>query len=140
MVGPAVVSWAAYLGWIDLSETTFSFLGHVATPYILTLLALGELVVDKLPTTPSRKAPPGFIARIGLGSFSGCALSMGIGQSAVIGAVLGAAGALAGTLGGYEVRSRLVRGRKAPDIVIALIEDAIAIAVGLFVVHHNQRM
>jgi uncharacterized membrane protein len=139
MTAPAVVSWAAYLGWLDLSNTIFAFLGYSATPYILTVFALGELVVDKLPTTPSRKAPPGFIARIVLGSLSGCALAMGLGQSGVIGGVLGAAGAVAGTLGGYEARTRLVNAVGMP-LVIALAEDAVAIAVGLIVTHHNQRM
>jgi uncharacterized membrane protein len=114
------------------------FLGYSATPYILSLLAIAELVADKLPATPSRKAAPGFLTRLVMGTFSGYALSLGIGQSGVIGAILGCAGAFAGTLGGYEARTRSVRALKAPDIVIALVEDAIAIAVGLFVVHHNQ--
>jgi uncharacterized membrane protein len=139
MTGPAVVSWAAYLGWLDLSNTVFAFLGYAATPYILSVLALGELVVDKLPGTPSRKAPPGFIARVVLGTLSGCALAMGLGQSAIVGSVLGAAGAVAGTLGGYEARTRLVKAFGMP-LVIALAEDVIAIALALFVTHHNQRM
>ena len=140
MTAPAVVSWAAYLGWINLANTPLAFLGYAATPYIISLLAIGELIADKLPTTPSRKAPPGFIARVVLGTLSGCALALGIGQSGAIGAMLGCVGAIAGTLGGYEARSRLVRGLNVPDIVIALFEDVVAIAVGLFVVHHNKLM
>lgn len=140
MTAPALVSWAAYLGWINLSNTPLAFLGYAATPYIVSLLAIGELIADKLPSTPSRKAPPGFIARIVLGTLSGYALSLGIGQSAVIGAVLGCVGGIAGTLGGYEARTRLVRRLKARDVVIALFEDVVAIAVGLFVVYHNERI
>jgi uncharacterized membrane protein len=137
MTAPAAVSWGAYLGWIDLSRTPLAFLGYTATPYILSLLAVGELVTDKLPATPSRKALPGFAARIVTGTFSGCALSMGLGLSPIAGAALGCIGAIAGTLGGYEARTRLLRALKLPDIVVALLEDAIAIIVGLFVVHHN---
>jgi uncharacterized membrane protein len=140
MTAPAVVSWAAYLGWIDLSQTALAFLGYAVTPYILSLLAIAEFVADKLPSTPSRKAPPGFIARVVLGTFSGYALSLGIGQPGAVGAVLGCAGAVAGTLGGYEARTRLVKRSKLPDVVIALCEDVVAIAVGLFVAHHNYRM
>jgi uncharacterized membrane protein len=140
MTAPAVVSWAAYLGWIDLSGTPLAFLGYAATPYIFSLFAIAELIADKLPKTPSRKALPGFIARIVLGAFSGCALALGIGQSGVIGALLGLAGAVAGTLGGYEARTRLVRALKVPDIFVALLEDAVAMVVGLAAVHHNQRM
>jgi uncharacterized membrane protein len=137
MTGPALISWGAYLGWIDLSNTPVAFLGYAATPYIMSLLALGELVVDKLPATPSRKAPPGFAARIVAGAFTGYALSLGIGQQAVVGALLGCAGAIVGTLGGYEVRTRLTRSGNVPGIWIALLEDAIAIVLGYFAVHHN---
>ena len=139
MTGPAIVSWAAYLGWINLANTPLAFLGYAATPYIISLLALGELVADKLPTTPSRKAPPGFGARIVTGAFSGYALALGIGQSGVIGAVSGCVGAIAGTLGGYEARTRLTKSARIPGLWIALLEDALAIAIGLFVVHHNHR-
>ena len=138
MTAPAIVSWAARLGWIDLSTTPLAFMGYAATPYVFTLLAIGELIADKLPTTPSRKAFPGFAARIVFGTLSGCALSMGIGYSAAIGAILGCIGAVAGTLGGYEVRTRLVRKLNVPPVAIALLEDAVAIIVGLFVVHHNR--
>jgi uncharacterized membrane protein len=139
LTAPAVVSWAAYLGWIDLSQAPLSFLGYAATPWIVSLLAVGELIADKLPTTPSRKAPVGFAARIVLGTFSGYALSLGIGQPGLVGAVLGCAGAVAGTLAGYEARTRATRALNVPGVVVALLEDAIAVGVGLFVVHHNQR-
>ena len=46
---------------------------YAATPYIFSVLAIGELISDKLPNTPSRKAPPGFIARIVTGGLSGAA-------------------------------------------------------------------
>jgi uncharacterized membrane protein len=138
MTAPAAVSWAAHLSWIDLSKTPLAFLGYTATPYIVSLLAVAELIADKLPRTPSRKAPPGFIARIVLGTFSGWALALGIGLPGLPGAALGCAGAVAGTLGGYEARTRLVRALHVPDIVIALIEDAVAIVVAFFVVHHNK--
>ncbi len=137
MTAPAVVSWAAHLGWIDLSQTPLAFLGYSATPYILSLLALGELVTDKLPTTPSRKAALGFGARIVMGVFSGYALALGLGQSGIIGAVLGCVGAIAGTLGGYEARTRLT-GAWGNGLIVALLEDAIAIGVGLAAVHHNK--
>jgi uncharacterized membrane protein len=137
MTAPAVVSWAAHLGWIDLSQTPLAFLGYTATPYILSVLALGELVTDKLPTTPSRKAPIGFGARIVMGILSGYALALGLGQSGMIGAVLGCVGAIAGTLGGYEARTRLSRAW-GNGLIVALLEDAIAIALGLFVVHHKR--
>src|ERR1700691_3716953 len=64
MIGLAAVSWAAHFGILPLDHTWLAFLGYAWTPYILTLMAIGELVIDKLPKTPSRLAPPGFITRI----------------------------------------------------------------------------
>src|SRR5438034_2251553 len=55
LTGLAAVSWAASLGWLHLENTWLSFLGFAATPYILSALAIGELINDKLPKTPSRK-------------------------------------------------------------------------------------
>jgi hypothetical protein len=58
MTSPAAVSWAAHLGWLHLKNTPLAFLGFAATPYILSVLAIGELINDKLPKTPSRFLVP----------------------------------------------------------------------------------
>ena len=118
----AVVSWAARLGWLHVENSWLAFLGFAATPYIFSLLAIGELIADKLPNTPSRKAPPGFIARIVTGGLSGAAL--GASSGALIAGVIGA---IVGTLGGYQFRVRLVQATGGKDLPIALLEDAIAI-------------
>ena len=136
LMAPAVVSWAAYLQWINMDGTWAAFLGHTATVYILSALALAELVSDKLPKTPSRKTPAPFTARIVLGATCGAALCAAGHQASIIGAVLGGLGAVVGTLGGYEARTRSVAALKAPDFVIALIEDAIAVGGGLLLVSH----
>jgi uncharacterized membrane protein len=125
MTAPAVVSWAARLGWLHVENTWLAFLGFAATPYILSVLAIGELIADKLPKAPSRKAPPGFITRILTGALSGAAISAG--SSWTVGLVAGAIGAIIGTLGGYEFRVRLVKATGGKDLPIALLEDVIAI-------------
>ena len=132
MTAPAVVSWAARLGWLHLANTWLSFLGAPVTPWIVSVLALGELVADQLPGTPSRKAPPGFGARIVTGALCGGALGASGGALAE-GMIAGVVGAVVGTLGGYEVR---VRAAKAigKDLPVALIEDAIAIGGALLIV------
>lgn len=134
MTAPAVVAWGAHLKWLDFRHTWAAFLASTVTLSLLTALALLELVGDKLPKTPSRKAPGPFMARLVLGALSGGALCAAAGQSSVAGALLGGLGAVAGTLGGYEARTRLVRAWKVPDIVVALLEDAVAIGGGLFLV------
>jgi uncharacterized membrane protein len=133
MTAPAVVSWAARLGWLHVENTWLAFLGYAATPYIMTMLAIGELIADKLPKTPSRKAPPGFIARILTGGLSGAALGA-TSASWVVGLMAGIIGAVVGTLGGYELRVRLVRATGGKDLPIALLEDAIAIGGGFLIV------
>jgi uncharacterized membrane protein len=133
MTAPAVVSWAARLGWLHVENTWLAFLGYAATPYILSVLAIGELIADKLPKTPSRKAPPGFIARIVTGGLSGAAIGA-TSASWVVGLVAGVLGAVVGTLGGYELRVRLVKATGGKDLPIALLEDAIAIGGGFLIV------
>ncbi len=134
LTAPAVVSWAARLKWLDLQYTWLAFLGNAVTPYVFTVLAVGELIADKLPRTPSRKAPRGFAARVALGAFTGMTLCVAAQKSPGAGAALGGLGAVVGTLGGYEARTRLVKGLKVPDFVIALLEDAVAIGGGLLIV------
>jgi uncharacterized membrane protein len=129
---PAAASWAPRLGWLDLRDTPLAFLGAAVTPWIFTVAAVGELISDKLPRTPSRKWPPAFIGRIVAGSLSGAAV--GAAQHALlVGLLAGAVGAVVGTLGGYEFRTRLARafGR---DLPIALLEDVIAVGLAIWVV------
>ena len=64
LIGVAAVSWAAHFNILPLNHTWLTFLGYAFTPYILTLMAIAELVNDKLPKTPSRLVPPQFITRI----------------------------------------------------------------------------
>jgi uncharacterized membrane protein len=132
MTAPAAVSWAARLGWLRLQNTPLAFLGFTAAPYILTVLAIGELISDKLPRTPSRKTLVPFAARIVTGALSGAAL--GAAERALVGGLLaGALGGVAGTLGGYEFRSRLVKAIAGKDLPIALLEDVIAICAAFLI-------
>lgn len=133
MTAPAAVSWAARLGWIHLENTWLAFLGFSATPYILTVLAIGELIADKLPKTPSRKSAIGFSGRILSGALCGAALGASAGSLAV-GLVAGVLGAVAGTLGGYEFRVQLVKATGGKDLPIALLEDVIAIGGAFLIV------
>jgi uncharacterized membrane protein len=130
MTAPAVVAWAAHLGWIHLSGS----LGSVWAVELFTLGALVEYVVDQLPSTPPRTGARGLTARIITGLLTGASVGLAAGASLWVGAVLGAVGAIAGAFGGYEARVRLVRGLHVPDAVIAIPEDLVAIGLGLLVV------
>jgi len=125
MVAPAAVSWAAHLGWLPLQDSALAFLGYAWTPWIFTIMALGELVTDQLPATPSRTVPAQFGARIVSGALCGAAIGA-TGGSLPSGLVAGVIGAVVGTLGGAAVRGRLAAAFGS-DRPAALIEDAVAI-------------
>ncbi len=133
---PAVVAWAGFLGWLPLDNTWAQWVGHPITVTVLTILLVVELVTDQLPKTPPRTVPPQFIARLVTGGFAG----------AVIGAPLwdqvnlhgytfsafgaGVVGAVLGTMGGYQARTRLVARNGGHDLPVALTEDAVAVLAG----------
>jgi uncharacterized membrane protein len=131
---PAAVCWAAFLGWLHLEGSKLSFLGTTAAVYVSSLLALGELVLDKQKWIAARTKPGPLIDRIIMGAVSGAAFCISTGQSIPAGAVIGGLGALVGTYGGYQARHRIVENRKAPDIAVALVEDVVAVGGAWLVV------
>ncbi len=131
MTAPAAVSWAAQLGWLDLEGSALAFMGWRYTPWAFSLLALVELVTDQLPTTPSRKVPVQFGARIVSGALCGAAIGAAGGMPAA-GLIAGAAGAVIGTLAGASVRSMLAAAFGS-DRPAALVEDAVAV-IGAFLI------
>jgi uncharacterized membrane protein len=133
LTAPAVTAWAVYTGWLKL-EGPLSFIGSFPCVVILTLLALGELVADKLPKTPNRTAPLGLSARLVTGGVTGACIASAAGLGAFPGGLLGAAGAMVGGFGGYQARKRLVKALGKPDLYVALLEDLVAIGGSLWVV------
>jgi uncharacterized membrane protein len=127
LTAPAAVCWAALLGWLHLEGSRLAFLGTMAAVYISTGLALLELVLDKQRWMGARSKPGPLIDRIIMGALSGAAFCISAGQSITAGAISGGVGALAGTYGGYQARHRIVTNLKARDIVVALVEDAVAV-------------
>jgi uncharacterized membrane protein len=132
ITAPAAVSWVAKLGMLAVAGTPMAFMGFKYTPIVLTVLAIGELINDKLPKTPSRKTPPQFIARILSGSLVGATVGAGSG-SLILGLLAGAVGAVAGTYGGAALRGRLAAAF-GKDLPAALLEDATAIVLSIILV------
>ena len=128
----AAVSWAARLGALNLEGSWLAFMGYAWTPWIFSLLAIVEYVTDQLPSTPSRKVPMQFGARIISGALSGATIGVAAG-SWIIGLIAGVIGAIIGTYGGAEIRSQMAKafGRDTPA---AFIEDAAAIVLGLIII------
>jgi len=135
LTAPAAVSWAVFLGWINLKGSPLAFMGSIAAVATFSLLALGELIADLLPGIPKRIAPAPLLARILTGGLCGACLCVALNQpSLFIGATLGAIGAIIGAFAGYELRRRLVSSLNIKDIFVALFEDLIALGLALFLV------
>jgi uncharacterized membrane protein len=125
---PAVVCWAAFLGWVPVGGSKLAFLGTITAVYISTGLALVELVLDKQSWIGARTNPGPLIGRLIMGGLSGAAMG------AWPGAIVGGVGALVGTFGGYQARHRIVSKGKFPDLAVALVEDAIAVGGAFLIV------
>jgi len=134
IAAPAAVCWGAHLDWLHLQDSPLAFLQSKASLTIFTVLAVAELVVDKLPIAPDRRRIGSLIDRFVMGGLCGAALCLSSAQSMWAGVVLGGLGAMAGAFGGYEVRHRVVTSGKLPDIAFALIEDAISVAGDFLIV------
>jgi uncharacterized membrane protein len=102
-----------------------SLIGSKLISRSLLPLAAAELVGDKLPVTPSRTEPAGLSARI----FSGVCIGACVAprDSEVGGALVGGIGAVIGTFAFHALRVMLPRALDKPDLVVALLEDAIAV-------------
>ncbi len=132
----AATCWAVHWGWLDLTNSRLAFFGSTGTAAFISLLALGELIADKLPSTPNRTSPVGLVARILTGGLSASVIFASAYQPIAVGAILGALGGIAGAFAGYELRHRLVTNHGLPDFAVALAEDALAIGGGFLLVSH----
>ena len=132
----AAICWGAHLGWLNFTGTKLAFINSPVTLFILTLLAVMELIADKLPKTPARTEPPGLIARIVFGCLCAIALATDAGGNLLVAAIIGIVGALMGTFVGYKTRHALVLRAHLPDFAVALAEDVIGVAGSLLIVSH----
>jgi uncharacterized membrane protein len=129
-----VLAWTLHLHKMSILGSSLHFLHTLAACVVLTILAVGELVADKLPMTPSRLKPPGLIGRIIFGFMCGTVSGQAWGANWELMAATGVAGAIAGALLGYEIRKSWVRSLHTPDLIVALLEDAVAIGGSILLV------
>ncbi|GCE11540.1 hypothetical protein KTT_13990 [Tengunoibacter tsumagoiensis] len=102
------------------------------------VLAIGEVIGDKLPTTPSRLKTGPLVGRLIIGAIAGAFLCQRAHQSPVIGAVRGALGAAIGSIAGSAYRSFMPSFTEIPDIFWAAIEDAAAYSLGTCAVTNSE--
>lgn len=136
--GIALVTIAAqrawpHLGWLHLGGTGLNFLTRPVALIVAIVLAVGELIADKLPFTPPRIQAGPLTARFVLGAFSASALAVAASMPWFLPAIIGGISAIIGAYAGYWLR-RGITSRGVKDLPIALLEDATAILLGLFAV------
>ena len=134
LTAPAVVAWAAHIGWLNVHGSRLAFMGSTIAVAVFSVLAIGELIADKLPWIPKRTAPAPLLARFVTGGLCGASLCAAAGQSLVVGALVGGIGGVAGAFLGYHARRSLVINLHIKDFIVAVCEDLLAIGLALFVV------
>jgi uncharacterized membrane protein len=132
LTAPAVVAWGAHLSWLNLHGSPLAFIGSTTAVAILSVLAIGELVADKLPMIPKRTAPAPLMARVVIGGLCGACLCAAVGKSLLTGTLLGGIGGIVGAFLGYGIRRRLDLHIK--DLMVAACEDLVAVGLALFLV------
>jgi uncharacterized membrane protein len=134
LTAPAVVAWGAHLGWLNLHGSPLAFMGSPTAVAVFSLLAIGELIADKLPMMQKRTAPAPLIARIITGGLCGACLCAAVGKSLLAGGLLGGIGGVIGAFSGYEIRKSLANSLHIKDLFLAICEDVVAIGLALFLV------
>jgi uncharacterized membrane protein len=129
MTAMAVLCWFAWLQLLPQHGWAF-WVGSLVSVIVFTLAAVGEYVVDTLPSTPSRTAPVGLIVRIVFGGLVGALAAHAVIEPVAGGAIFGVVGALIGAFGGVRVR-RYWAESLGKDLPVALTESAIALGLAV---------
>jgi len=125
----ALLNWTSRIG-VDTDSAIEQFLNAPASRMVSSALAVGELVGDKLPFTPSRLAAGPLIGRIVIGGLAGATICQRSRVSPIVGMAIGATAASAGSVAGYYGRQTLDKIKFVPDFVWASAEDTLALGLG----------
>jgi uncharacterized membrane protein len=106
------------------------FLASPTTARVLPLLALGEMVMDKLPGMPARILPPVLLMRLVSGAIVGAAVARRKERPLLGFIVVGAAASLTASFALYAVRRFATRQLHIPNIVAGFVEDALVASAG----------
>jgi uncharacterized membrane protein len=131
MTPMAILCWFAWMGHLDVEGTWAFWSAMHITAIIFSVLAVGELIGDKLPMTPSRVSAFPLIARIGFGALVGAIAATGLQGQVIEGVLLGSISAIAGAFLGFHLRQTLVKDWGLPDLGVALVEDGLAIGLAV---------
>jgi uncharacterized membrane protein len=139
MSAPALVSnYLADKQSFEIENSAFRFLASQKTANVLTVLAIGEIIADKLPLVPDRISPVPLIGRGISGAICGAALCIAEDERPEIGVLTGLTGAIISTYGFYYLRHKLSEDAGIPDLLLGLAEDALVVKGGQSVLEGNK--
>jgi uncharacterized membrane protein len=138
MTAMAVLCWFAWTQLLPQHGWTF-WVGSLVSVIVFTVCAVGEYVVDTLPTTGNRTAPGPLIARIVFGGLVGMLAAHAVIEPAAGGAIFGVIGALIGAFGGVRVRTYWSTAL-GKDLPVALTESGIALGLAVGVCWELHRL
>ena len=135
MTPMAVLCWFAYLGYLPLEGTWAAWMASATAVVVFTVLALAEIVADKLPRAPDRISLGPLTARLVLGGLIGSIAATAMIGPGLEGVLLGVVGAALGAFAGFMVRRDMVERIGCAEWKVALVEDLIAVACAGFAMH-----
>jgi uncharacterized membrane protein len=118
-----------------LGRSRLGFMQSSRTAKVLTLLAVGELVGDKLPSAPDRISSAALTGRALSGALIGATLATRQRQARGTGISVGVVSAVVGTYATFHLRKRLGQTTGVPDPVWAVLEDVLVITLGRRLLH-----
>jgi len=121
---PATTTMGRRLAWLRRASNSREL------AIALSVLSVGEAILDKTPYVPARIKPGPLAGRIVSGMLVGATVSHATHRPPWQGAALGAAGAAATTFGAYYARRALDRATPVPDVVWGLAEDGLVAGLG----------
>jgi uncharacterized membrane protein len=135
MTPMAVLCWYAHFGYLPVDGTWASWTARLWVAILFTVLAVGELVADKLPRTPSRISAGPLVWRLILGGVAGSIAATAMQGPGLEGVLLGVVGAVLGAFAGFMIRRDLPVKLACADWQVAVAEDAFAILCAIFSMH-----
>jgi uncharacterized membrane protein len=113
-----------------IAASPLRVLGSPAAATALRLLAVGELVADKLPLLPARTSSGSMFGRLASGGVAGAAVGLMHGQPVWKTAITGSLAAAASAHLAYQVRKQAGARTAIPDAFWGAAEDGLVLGAG----------
>lgn len=118
---------------VDLRRSKWKWFCSKRASGILSVMAVGEVLADKIPSIPDRISPSGLAGRALSGALAGFILDKATGGKTPAALWISAGAAIAATFASFYARKAL--SQKIPDKKVAVMEDLITYGTGAWLVH-----